>query len=134
MSIFSSNGDDRVFTACCCCNAMISFDFAKVIGCSGMNECCCLKEEFCCKVGEKPMECILAKPVVTELMLCKLGGVCCTIGLKKPKPICKGKSECCCFRNNMALPPDDDTPSSFALYGLLCYPKQGCCVKFSDAK
>ena len=134
MGINDSNGDDLVFTACCCCNALISTDFAKVIGCGSMQECICLKQECCIKVGEKPMDCILAKPVVLELMICKIGCPCCSIGLKRPKPICKGKGECCCFRNNVALPPDDDTPMMFALYGLLCYPKQGCCKKMSESK
>ena len=128
------SGDDRVFSACCCCNALISTDFAKVIGCSATNECCCLKEECCLKVGEKPMDCLVGKAVISELMICKIGLPCCSIGLKKPKPLCKGHGECCCFRNNLALPPDSDTPSIFALYGLSCYPKQGCCMKFSDAK
>lgn len=107
---------------------------AKNIGCGSVNECCCLKEEFCLKVGEKPMECLMGKPVLTELMLCKIGCPCCSIGLKKPKFICKCVADCFCFTNNLALPPDDDTPGMFALYGLLCYPKQGCCKKFSDAK
>ncbi len=113
---------------------MISTDFAKVIGCAGMNECICLKQECCCKLGEKPMECATGAPVVLELLLCKIGFPCCSCGIKQPKPVIKGKGECFCFRNNCALPPDEDTPMMFALYGALCYPKQGCCVKFSEAK
>jgi hypothetical protein len=132
--MFSDNGDALVFNSCICCNNLISTDFGKVIGCSGMNQCCCLKQECCLKVGEKPMECMLGKPVVLELMLCKIACPCCSVGVKKPEIIVKGKSECCCFRSNCALPPDDDTPMMLALYGLLCYPKQGCCKKFSDAK
>lgn len=130
----SVDGDDRVYSACFCCNALISFDFAKVIGCGSMQFCCCLKQECCCKLGEKPMDCLLGKPVLVELMLCKIGAPCCSIGLKKPEPACNGKGECFCFRNNLSLPPNDDTPLMFALCGLLCYPKQGCCQKFSDAK
>lgn len=135
MSIFSSdNADLHVVNACPCCNSLCSFDFGKVIGCSHVDECCCLKHEFCLKVGEKPMECMMGKPVVLELMLCKLALPCCSCGLKKPKFVCKGIHQCCCFKSNLALPPDDDTPLMVALYGLLCYPKQGCCKKFSDAK
>lgn len=134
MSIFSSNGDKLVCNACFCCNSLISSDLGKVIGCSCLNECFCIKNEFCLKVGEKPMECLLGKPVIVELMLCKVGCACCSCGVKKPKLFVAGKSEVCCLSTNCALPPDGDTPSLLALFGLLCYPKQGCCKKFSDAK
>ena len=134
MSVFSSNGDNLVCNACFCCNAMISPDVSKVIGCSNLSECICLKSECCLKVGEKPMECLFGKPVLLELMICKIGCPCCSIGAKKPKFIIKGKNEFCCFRSNCAIPQDDDTPSMCALAGLLCHPKQGCCKKFSDAK
>jgi hypothetical protein len=113
---------------------MLSTDCGKNIGCSGLNECCCLKQECCLKAGVDSIGCLLGKPVVLELMLCKLGCFCCSVGLKKPKFIAKGKSDCFCFRSNCSLPPDDDTPTMIALYGLQCYPKVGCCNKFSDAK
>lgn len=139
MSIMSddfapADADDRVFNACCCCNQLISFDFAKVIGCQVLNECICLKQECCCKVGVKPKEILFGSPVVLELLLCKIGLPCCSIGIQQPKPLIKGKGECFCFRNKCALPPDDDTPMMFGLYGLTCFPKPGCCVKYSEAK
>jgi hypothetical protein len=134
--MFSSNtsSDDHVFNACPCCNNMINTDFGKVIGCSCVQTCFCLKEECCFQVGEKSKGCLLGAPVVTELMLCKIGAPCCTIGLKQPKMEIEGHGKCFCFRSNIALPPNEDTPMMVSLYGLLCFPKQGCCVKFGDAK
>ena len=39
---------------------------------------------------------------------------------------------CCCLVSEFALPCADDVPKTFVLYGLMLYPKVGCCVKVKD--
>ena len=121
--------DMLVFNACCCCNALIWTDTAKFIGCSGVSECLCIKEEFCCKANTPQMPIVLG---AAEGFICKLGLPCCSCGLKVPTIILKGKSQCLCIVGNAAFPPDEDTPMMFALYGLTCFPVQGCCMALKD--
>lgn len=120
-----------VFGGCCCCNQVIWTDFPAFVGCGGQVECLCIKEEFCLRQGATPL------PIITgtaEGFICKLGLPCCSCGLKNPEILVKGKGQCCCFINNVALPPDEDTPLMFALYGLMCFPAQGCCVPMKEAR
>ena len=134
MSIFSSNGNHLVFNALCCCNVLISQEFAKNIGCSCLNECICIKQECCLKIDQSSLGCVCCTPVLLELMICKVACFCVSCGLKKPNMLAKSKGDCFCMRSQLTLPPDDDTPSIFALCGLLLYPSVGCCKKFSDVK
>lgn len=120
--------DMLVFSACCCCNAVIWQDFPAFVGCSGVSECLCIREEFCCKAATEPMPCVVGP---AEGFLVKIGAPCCSCGLKVPTICLKGKGQCCCFVNNAAIPPDADTPLMCAVYGLVCFPVQGCCMKLS---
>jgi hypothetical protein len=118
-----------VFGACCCCNSLLSDDFAKFIGCSGVSECLCIREEFCCKANTDPMPCVVGP---ADGFIVKIGAPCCSCGLKVPDILLKGKSQCFCLTSNAALPPDADTPMMFAVYGLSCFPQFGCCLKMSE--
>uniref|UniRef100_A0A7S3MBB3 Uncharacterized protein n=1 Tax=Spumella elongata TaxID=89044 RepID=A0A7S3MBB3_9STRA len=123
--------DMLVFGACCCCNSVIWTDFPAFVGCSGTQECLCIEEKFCIKQGVDPWPCITG---TAEGYICKIGAPCCTCGIKQPTILVKGKGQCCCFINNVALPPDEDTPLMFAVYGLACLPKVGCCLKLSELR
>ena len=46
---------------------------------------------------------------------------------------CRSTSRmCCCLVSEFALPCADDVPKTFVVYGLMLYPKVGCCVKVKD--
>lgn len=120
-----------VFGGLCFCNQVIWTDFPAFVGCAGQSECLCIKEEFCLLQGAT------ALPIVAgaaEGLICKLGLPCCSVALKNPEICMKGKSQICCVVSNVALPPDADTPLMFAMYGLMCFPVQGCCVPIKNTK
>lgn len=119
----------NVFSGCCCCNSVLYLDVPACVGCSGVSECLCIREEFCVKAGTDPMPCVVG---AAEGFICKLGAPCCSIALKVPDLLLKAKSQCCCFVGNAAIPPDQDTPMMCAVYGLVCLPVQGCCLKMKD--
>jgi hypothetical protein len=121
--------DFPVFAGCPCCHQLLWLDCMSNPGCAGVNECVCIKEEFCCRQGVEPMPIVVG---VAEGFLCKIGLPCCSCGLKVPEICMKAKGQCCCFIANAAIPPDADTPMMIAVYGLTCFPVQGCCVPFKD--
>lgn len=106
------------------------FSLSCSLGCSGAVECLCIKEELCCTPSTPVMPCIIG---AAEGFICKIGAPCCSCGVKVPTICAKGNSKCFCLTNQLALPPDADTPLMIAVYGLMCFPIQGCCVKFSEA-
>jgi hypothetical protein len=123
--------DMAVFSACFCCNTVLWTDFPAFVGCAGLSECLCIKEEFCLKQNTEPMPCVLG---VAEGFICQIGAPCCSCGLKNPDILLKSKGQCCCFIGNAALPLDEDTPPMCAIYGLTLFPIQGCCLKLSEVK
>mmetsp|Transcript_58828 Transcript_58828/g.120362 ORF Transcript_58828/g.120362 Transcript_58828/m.120362 type:complete len:131 (-) Transcript_58828:165-557(-) len=120
-----------VISGCFCCAAALYTDFPACVGCSGMNECLCVQEEFCLKAGTTPMPCVVGP---AEGFICKIGLPCCSCGLKIPTVLCKGKSQMCCVAAQQEFPPGTDVPMLCALYGLVLYPKVGCCMKWSEFK
>merc|ERR1712050_452996 len=95
--------------ACCCCYDGFLFDDS-CLGCMGSSTMCCLESEFCCKTGTD--------------MLC-LGCLACRcVG---PSVCIKQQQQMCCCVSAIAIPPDDEVPMMVSLWGLNCYPKQGCC-------
>lgn len=101
-----------LYTATCCCFSALYTDFPALVGCSGKNECLCIEEEFCAKLGTPII------PIKFETgngYICKLGLAICSCGLKMPTICLKGKGQCCCFVSQAALPPDNDVPLMCAI-------------------
>ena len=62
--------------------------------------------------------------------LCKLGLLCCSVGLRKPVALCKGRSHLGCCIHSMAF-PEDKLYVPFPVCALLflqCKPNCGCCM------
>lgn len=119
----------KVFAGCCCCNTVLYLDFPEFVGCSGVCECLCIREEFCLKADTEPMPCIVG---AAEDFLLKIGIPCCSCGLKVPIVLFKIKSQCCCIVGNAALPPDQDSPLMCAIDGFVFFPVQGWCLKMKN--
>ena len=122
--------DMPVFGACFCCNSVLYLDFPAFVGCSGISDCLCIHEEFCLKQGAEPMPWVLG---TAEGFWCQLGAPCCSFGLKDITVLLKSKAHCCCMISNAAFPLDKDTPAMCAVYGLMCFPVQGCCIPIKQA-
>lgn len=120
-----NTNDMLLFGGLCCCNTVLYLDFPALVGCSGVSECLCIREEFCLRPGGAPMPCVIGP---ADGFLFKIGIPCWSIGLKIPTLLLKSKAQCCCFVGNVAFPPDKDTPLLFALYGLVLFPVLGCCL------
>ncbi|KAJ1452469.1 hypothetical protein M885DRAFT_526794 [Pelagophyceae sp. CCMP2097] len=117
-----------VVNGCCCCIAGLLCD-ASCWGCMGKSECLCCVQEVCCKANTSPLCC-----TTQEGECCQLGLGCCSIALKSPTTCCKGQDQVCCVVSMCAFPTDDEVPMTCAVYGLMCLPKCGCCVKLGDLK
>ena len=111
-----------------CCFGALYTEVPACIGCSGKQECLCIEEEFCLKLGTTP---IAAGLKTGDGYICKLGLFCCSCGLKTPSVLCKGKSQCLCLVSQGAFPTTDDIPCMCAYLGLACYPNFGCCKPVS---
>ncbi|KAJ1455875.1 hypothetical protein M885DRAFT_518740 [Pelagophyceae sp. CCMP2097] len=112
----------------CCCLVGLLCD-PSCIGCMGKSECLCLTHEVCLKANTKPLLCDTPPGDI-----CQVGLGLCSVGLKKPTTCCKGQEQLCCVVEMAAFPTDNDVPATCALYGLMCFPKVGCCVKLGDLK
>lgn len=116
-------------TGCFCCSEFIYADFPGCIGCSGRGEFLCCTFTNSCGIGRQPLSCGLT---TGEEDICTLGCYCCERGLKVPQRCCKIKTQACCCADFYAFPPVDEHPTACGYYFLSCYPKAGCCTKFSE--
>ena len=105
--------------------------------CSLIHGCVIMPKFGCCKTVDHyfPGEAALAKK--KDRTVCD--ATCCggcyyeTTYLKPFDCACRSTSRmCCCLVSEFALPCADDVPKTFVLYGLMLYPKVGCCVKVKD--
>lgn len=117
------NPDNLVlFSACFCCFTALYTEFPALVGCMGKEECLCIEEELCCKLGTEPIPVGLK---TGDGYICKLGLFCCSCGLKMPQVLCKGKGQFCCCVQGAALPPDDEVPMMCGTLFIACLPKFG---------
>ena len=105
--------------------------------CSLITGCVIMPKFGCCKTVDHyfPGEAALAKK--KDRIVCD--STCCgtlyyeNTYLKGFECACRSMSrQCCCLVSEFALPCADDVPRTFVLYGLMLYPKVGCCVKVKD--
>ena len=99
---------------------------------------CVISPKFgCCKTVDHyyPGEAALAKK--KDRLVCD--ALCCpgcyyeNTYLKPFDCACRSTSRmCCCLVSECAFPCADDVPKTFVVYGLMLYPKVGCCVKVKD--
>jgi hypothetical protein len=127
-----NQSDLYLYGACICCFTAIYTDFPALVGCSAKEECLCIKWESCCKMNTPPY------PISFESNkngnICDIALYCFLIALKSPTVLCKGKGQCFCFANQVALPPDDDVPMMCAICFVALYPKFGILKKVSEVK
>lgn len=117
-----------VVSGCCCCYSLCYLDMPGCLGCAGEGECLCIGDKFCCKPGASPYWCSAPDTI------CQIGCGCLACFLKAPTVCCKRQGQCCCCVGNQSFPCDADMPVLISAYFLTCYPKCGCCVKYSDVK
>lgn len=130
MGLESINKDDLcVCAGCCCCNQLMYRYFPNCVGCSSQYECLCIGEEFCFSPYHPPLLCERK-----DGQICQIGLYLCSIYLKTPTICCKGGGHCCCSMGECSFPPEPHMPFLVAAYGLMCFPKIGCCVKWSEVK
>ena len=105
--------------------------------CTLLPGCVIMPKFGCCKTVDHyfPGEAALAKK--KDRTVCD--ATCCggcyyeTTYLKPFDCACRSTSRmCCCLVSEFALPCADDVPKTFFLYGLMLYPKVGCCIKVKD--
>jgi len=116
-----------------CCNT--SLYFHNCVGCSGMGEFLCIKQQCCCKLeGVEPYSCACGEAKEDPNLFCQLSLCCIALGCKRPTVCCKAQEHCCCVVTNCTLPADDEMPMTCAFCGIQCYPACGCCKKLKDLK
>ena len=91
-----------LFNACCCSQVLLYFEMPGCIGCSTKEECLCISEQWCLKMGSAPLLCKSEDPD----MCFQLGCIVYACGLKKPTTCCKARGQCCCFVEQCAFPCD----------------------------
>lgn len=130
MSLDFINKDDLcVYSGCCCSYSLLYCDMPGCIGCSGNEECLCYGEEWCLDLSHPPILC-----EKKDGQCCQLGLYICGCYLKNPSTCIKSASHCCCTVGECSFPPESHVPCICANYGLMCAPKCGCCVKYSEVK
>ena len=92
-----------VFGACLCCHDGMYLELPGCLGCYVQQECLCIKEQFCLKIGAIPFG---PGCKTGDGNICELALYCCAIALKIPSTLCKAKNHCCCFIVQGALPCD----------------------------
>jgi hypothetical protein len=62
--------------------------------------------------------------------ICKVGLVCCDLGIIKPSTLCSCAQQVLCFQSVASLPFHEDYISTpvCACYGIACLPECGCCA------
>eukprot|EP01031_Cornospumella_fuschlensis_P034459 gene34459-41715_t len=120
-----------LISATICCFGALYTDFPALIGCSGKEECLCIEEQFCAKLGTDPMP---VSFTTGEGYWCKLSLFCCSCGLKPPAVLCQGKGQCFCCVNAASCPPNDDVPMMCGICFLALYPHFGFFKKVSEVK
>jgi len=119
--------DLSVFAGCCCAYSLLYLTMPDCLGCAYDRECLCIGEKGCLKPGAPLYWCS-----GDEKTICQLGCGICAIFLKSPSTCCKSDGQCCCCVGKCSMPPEADVPCIISYYFLTCYPKCGCCVKFSE--
>ena len=120
-----------LYKGCLCCNIGFLCD-GTCIGFSSEAELCCILEQCCLKVGQKPYTC---SPKEDDNLMCQLGFGCCALhGLKAPTTCWKSQSQFCCLVQSAAFPPDKEIIATCAFCGLACYPAFGCCKRLGELK
>lgn len=132
-------------TSCCCCICGFD-DCSDWMGCKGVNECLCCKNqaEFmlfqctdqsaraCCKSTCKYNECDLTDEEGNFVLLssgCRGVNFCCMIGkayygmcdpCEMPTKLCLGMSQCLCIHHRVSLPCDPEyVPFEIACCGFV---------------
>ena len=130
MGIDNINKDDLCVVAGCCCSYSLLFlEIPACIGATVNGECLCLGQELCLEQGHPPILCDKKSD-----QWCQIGLYICGCYAKPPSTLCKQAGHCFCCVGECSFPPEGSMPCILAVYGLMCAPKFGCCVRWKEVK
>jgi len=114
-----------VVDACCCC-ANLLYCGPGCIGCAYEDECCCMYEACCCKLGTSPLMCKFGG--FDNGSICHIGCVFYQCGLRMPRTCCACRANYCCLVSQGAFPTTSEIPCMVGTMCITCFPKFGCCL------
>jgi hypothetical protein len=98
--------------------------------CKGQEDCLCFRHN-CCIALNTPSRGLGCTTDQTRGEICKVGVICCDMGLIIPTKLCAGAGQCLCCYNVASIPCSKEyVPDCVCTFCCFCQccPKCGCCV------